>query len=67
LLLLKNQSRAKELLEQLEIVSFPHNTDKRSRQKLVERLYDQLPRQPEAPPKSAEEQYQAQVARMKGG
>ncbi|MDL1163633.1 hypothetical protein P0100_21710 [Yersinia pestis] len=51
---------------QIDIVSFPHMLDKKAREKIMKRITDMLPKLPAEPPKSAEEQYQAQLARMRG-
>ncbi|MUG45528.1 hypothetical protein [Paenibacillus woosongensis] len=66
LLMLKDQNRASELLENIDVVSFPHISDKKAREAIVKRYANILPKPPAETPKSAEEQYQAQLARMKG-
>lgn len=66
LLLLKDQVRAAEMLEEIDIVSFPHLLDKKSREAILKRIVNVLPKPPEELPKTAEEQYQAQLARMRG-
>lgn len=67
LLLLKNQARARELLEGLDVVSYPHITEEKSRTAIIKRLTSALPKPPSEPQLSAEEQYQAHLMRMKGG
>ncbi|WP_244169661.1 hypothetical protein [Paenibacillus helianthi] len=67
LLLLKDQARASEVIEQLEIASYPHIVDKQVRQEIIQRYINALPKAPEPPKMTAEEQYQAQLARMRGG
>ncbi|GGH17340.1 hypothetical protein GCM10008013_12610 [Paenibacillus segetis] len=67
LLMLKNQSRARELLENLDVVSYPHIIDDKAREGIIKRITNSLPKPAETPPQSAEEQYQAHLARMKGG
>ncbi|QWU18254.1 hypothetical protein KP014_09705 [Paenibacillus sophorae] len=67
LLLIKDQIHAAELLEQIDVESFPHIMDKKAREAILKRITRNLPKPPKAPSKSAEEQYQAQLARMKGG
>ena len=67
LLLLKSQAHASEIIEQLEVVSYPHITDKQVREKIINRYIQILPKAPEKPRASAEDQYQVQLARMKGG
>ncbi|MNI86701.1 hypothetical protein D3C73_1438160 [compost metagenome] len=66
LLMLKDQIRASELLEQIDIVSFPHNSDKEARTAIVNRYIAVLPKPPAEPPKPASEQYEALKQRMKG-
>lgn len=66
MLLLKDQVRAKELLMQIDIVSFPHMMDKKEREAIIKRITSKLPKTPSEPQQSAEEQYQAQLARMRG-
>lgn len=65
LLMLKDQIRASELLENIDVAAFPH-TDKKGRETIVKRFTSVLPKPPEEAPKSAEEQYQALKMRMKG-
>ncbi|MBP1892983.1 hypothetical protein [Paenibacillus lactis] len=67
MLIMKDQTRAEELLMQIDIVSYPHLVDKKARETIVKRITSMLPKPPAESPKSAEEQYQAQLARMKGG
>ncbi|MPY20042.1 hypothetical protein [Paenibacillus glucanolyticus] len=66
MLMLKDQVRAAELLQEIDIVSYPHIMDKQARETILKRLTSALPKLPAEPPKSAEEQYQAQLARMRG-
>ncbi len=66
LLLLKNQARARELLEGLDVVSYPHIIDDKARETIFKRITSALPRLPVTPPQSAQEQYQALKVRMKG-
>jgi hypothetical protein len=67
LLELSGERRAKELIENIEVSSFPHYADQKVREGIMERLQSKLPKPPKEPPKSAEEQYQALLARMKAG
>ncbi|MDT3426065.1 putative Fe-S cluster-containing radical SAM superfamily protein [Paenibacillus forsythiae] len=67
LLLIKDQIHAAELLEQIDVSSFPHIAEKKAREEILKRLTRNLPKLPKSPPKSAEEQYLAQLARMRGG
>jgi hypothetical protein len=67
LIRVKNERRAVHLLEQLQIASYPHISDKRDREKIMKSIADQLPKKAAPPPLTAEEQYQARLARMKGG
>ncbi|MDH6427275.1 hypothetical protein MKX34_17185 [Paenibacillus sp. FSL R5-0636] len=67
LLLLKDQAHASNVIEQLEIESYPHITDKKVREQIINRYIQALPKAPEKPKMSAEDQYQAQLVRMKGG
>lgn len=66
LLMLKNQSRARELLEGLDVVSYPHILDDKAREAIFKRITSVLPKPPAEPPKTAEEQYQAHLAKMRG-
>ncbi|WP_339816776.1 hypothetical protein MKZ15_15370 [Paenibacillus sp. FSL R7-0216] len=66
LLMLKDQVRASEMLEQIDIVAFPHNSDKEARKAIVNRYVTVLPKPPTPKPKSAQEQYEALKLRMKG-
>jgi hypothetical protein len=67
LLELSGEQRARELLENIEVSAFPHISDSKARESIYQRHRDRLPKPPPAPPKSAEEQYEAQRARMMGG
>ncbi|WP_243895802.1 hypothetical protein [Paenibacillus sp. F411] len=64
--MIQDEVWAKELLMQIDIVSYPHTMDKKARESIIKRITNMLPKPPAEPPKSAEEQYQAQLARMKG-
>lgn len=64
--MLKDQIRASELLDNIDVAAFPHISDKKAREAIIKRFTTVLPKPAEEPPKSAEEQYQAQLARMKG-
>nr|WP_247681768.1 hypothetical protein [Paenibacillus sp. Marseille-P2973] len=66
MLMLKDQIRASELLENIDIATFPHLTEKKDREAIIKRITSPLPKPPAEPPKSAEDQYQAQLARMRG-
>lgn len=66
MLMLHDQVRAEQLLMQIDIVSFPHLMDKEARENIIKRISNMLPKPPAEPPKSAEEQYQARLARMRG-
>ncbi|MGG3278791.1 hypothetical protein [Paenibacillus solani] len=48
-------------------MSFPHLMDKKARETIITRITSKLPKPPAEPPKSAEEQYQALLARKGGG
>jgi len=67
LLRIRDEQRARELFELLDVSMFPHVADKRAREEIVERIKRRLPKPPSEPPKSAEEQYQALLMRMKAG
>jgi len=56
-----------EMLENIEVVSYPHMTEKSDREAVLKRLQDRISKEPPAPPKSAEEQYQALKLRMGAG
>lgn len=66
MLVMKDEVWAKELLLQIDIVSYPHMMDKKARENIIKRINSMLPKPPAEPPKSAEEQYQARLARMRG-
>jgi len=61
------EQRARELFELLDVSTFPHIADKKARDEIIERIKRRLPKPPPEPPKSAEEQYQALLMRMKAG
>ena len=67
LLRIRDEQRARELFELLDVSMFPHAADKRAREEIIERIKRRLPKPPPEPPKSAEEQYQALLMRMKAG
>ncbi|MFF2910012.1 hypothetical protein [Paenibacillus sp. NPDC057934] len=67
LLQIKDQVRAGELLQYLDVISLPHIIDDKAREEVLSRITAALPKPPPEPVKSAEEQYQANLARMKGG
>lgn len=67
LLRIKNEKKAMQLLEQLQVTSYPHITDQKARNNIMKAITSQLPAKPKGPVKSAEEQYQARMARMKVG
>lgn len=67
ILLLKDQAHAAEMIEQLNVESYPHITDKKVREEILKRYTRILPEATVPKALSAEEQYQAQLARMKGG
>lgn len=66
LLMLKDQIRASELLENIDVVSFPHILDENARKSILTRFTSVLPKPPAEQPKSAQEQYEALKQRMKG-
>lgn len=66
MLVMKDEVWAKELLLQIDIVSYPHMMDKKARENIIKRINSMLPKPPAEPPKTAEEQYQARLARMRG-
>ncbi|MGG1879365.1 hypothetical protein ABDI30_17575 [Paenibacillus cisolokensis] len=67
MLMAHDQVRAEKLLMQIDVESFPHLMDKKAREAIIKRITSVLPKPPPEPPKSAEEQYQALLARKKGG
>lgn len=67
LLLLKDQEHASAIIEQLNVASYPHITDKDVREKMLKQYTRLLPKSATPKQMTAEEQYQAQLARMKGG
>ncbi|QSF42656.1 hypothetical protein [Paenibacillus tianjinensis] len=67
LLLLEERRHATEMIEQLEAESYPHIMDKEVRTDILQRYVRRLPKAPVPKQLTAEEQYQAQLARMKGG
>lgn len=64
--MLKDQAKAKEMLEQIDIASFPHIIDKDLRKGIIERYTSALPKPPVEPLKPATEQYEALKMRMRG-
>lgn len=66
LLMIKDQVRATEMLQEIDVVSFPHITDEKARDAIFKRITSALPKPSKEQPKSAEEQYKAQLARMMG-
>lgn len=66
LMMKKNQLRAKELLENIEVIAFPHLSESKDREAILKRLKERLPKPPPEPPKSADEQYEALKKRMMG-
>lgn len=67
LLRIRNEIKAQEWFDQLEASAFPHIADEKVRKAIWERHRSRLPKPPPALPKSAEEQYQELLARMKAG
>lgn len=67
LLRISGERRAKELIENIQVSSFPHFADNETREAIMKELQSRVPQPPKAPQKTAEEQYQAQLARMKVG
>ncbi|WP_020615739.1 hypothetical protein [Paenibacillus daejeonensis] len=65
LLTIKDQRQAKELLDNIDVISFPHS-DKKGREGTIKRLQERLPKPPKEQPKSAKEQYEALKARRMG-
>ncbi|MGP0583706.1 hypothetical protein [Paenibacillus timonensis] len=66
LLLLKDQARASEMLEQIDIVAFPHISDKKARETIVNRYIAALPKPPVPAQRTAQEQYEELKLRLKG-
>jgi len=66
LLELSGERRARELLDNIEVSVFPHLSDNKAREAILQRHRDRLPKPPPEPPKSAQEQYEALKMRMKG-
>ncbi|MFD2116337.1 hypothetical protein ACFSTH_08370 [Paenibacillus yanchengensis] len=64
---LQGERRAIELLENIEVATFPHITDSKIREAILKQHRDKLPKPPPETPKSAQEQYEALKLRMKGG
>jgi hypothetical protein len=67
LLKLSGEARARELLENIQVSTFPHMTDVKAREAIMSSIRDRLPKAPPTPLMSAEEQYQVQMLRMRGG
>jgi len=59
--------KAREWFELLDATVFPHVTDQKAKNSIWERYRNRLPKPPPEPQKSAEEQYQELLARMKAG
>lgn len=59
--------KAREWFELLDATVFPHVTDQKAKKSIWERYRIRLPKPPPEPQKSAEEQYQELLARMKAG
>ncbi|GBG09514.1 hypothetical protein PAT3040_04164 [Paenibacillus agaridevorans] len=66
LLELSGEQRARDMLESIEVSAFPHMSDSQTREAILQRHRDRLPKPPPTPPKSAQEQYEALRARMMG-
>ncbi|CAM3706038.1 hypothetical protein COLU111180_04085 [Cohnella lubricantis] len=66
LLHLTGERRARELIENIQVSSFPHYTEE-TRKDILKGLQAKMPKLAKEPPKSAEDQYQALLARMKVG
>ncbi|KUP22415.1 hypothetical protein [Paenibacillus sp. DMB5] len=67
LLLLEERRHATAMVEQLEVASYPHIMDKEVRSEILQRYVRRLPKTPAPKQMTPEEQYQAQLRRMKGG
>jgi len=67
ILRIRNEQLAKDWFELLDISIFPHLSDQKARERIWERHRSRLPKPPPEPQKSAEEQYQELLARMKAG
>lgn len=67
LLMLMDQKHASVIIEQLNVASYPHITDKKVREDILKRYTYLLPKPMAQKVQSPEDQYQAQLARMKGG
>jgi len=67
LLEIRTERRAMELLENIEIIQFPHLSEKKDREGIIKKLQDRISKEPPPPPKTAEEQYQALKLSMGAG
>lgn len=63
---ISGERRAREMLENIEVSSFPHITDKQVKEAIIKFYRDRLPKPPPEPPKSAQEQYKELKLRMMG-
>jgi len=54
------------MLKNIEVSSFPHMSDAKAREAILQQYRDQLPKSPPEQPKTAQEQYEALKLRMKG-
>lgn len=66
LLELSGERKAKDMLKNIEVSAFPHMSDAKAREAILQQYRDQLPKSPPEKPKSAQEQYEALKMRMKG-
>lgn len=63
---LSGERKAKDMLKNIEVSSFPHMSDAKAREAILQQYRDQLPKPPPEQPKTAQEQYKALKLRMKG-
>jgi hypothetical protein len=66
LLEMSGEQRAREMLENIEVATFPHMSDQKAREAILQQYRNRLPKPPATKPKSAQEQYEAHRARMMG-
>jgi len=66
LIRLEGERRARDYLDDIEVSIFPHVSDKDARETIIEKHRSRIPK-PTAQAKTADEQYQALLLRMRGG
>lgn len=66
LLMLKDQIRASELLENIDVATFPHLSEQKDREAILKRISSVLPAPLAEPQKSAKDQYEELKLRLKG-